>query len=163
MSYVSQMTGEQIDESLMVAKNIRDNSGVPVSGGNGTFQFMRLLQSIPTSGDGIPTAAAVRSAISRALENLLPVATGTLYNGGNGHKAFYSKQGKVVCLHIVAITPGEAASITVPSTLRPIDIVSASAWGYGGYQNIFSVYPNGTIEISQTDVMSYGSISYITN
>lgn len=69
--YSSQLTGQQIDEALMAARNIRNNSGVPVSSGTGLLSFRNLDTTLDGKSGGIPTSPAVMQAIKNTQSTFL--------------------------------------------------------------------------------------------
>lgn len=67
MPYTTTLTGQEIDNALKAASQIRKNSGIPESLGNGEFRFVLIDSVVRPQGGGIPTSGAVYEAIrSRA-------------------------------------------------------------------------------------------------
>lgn len=71
MSYTSQLTGQEIDNALMLARGIGQRHGVPVSSGNGTIQARRLDSILSDASTGIPESSAVWAAIKDRTSNYL--------------------------------------------------------------------------------------------
>lgn len=71
MSYTSQLTGNEIDAALQIARAVGFGTGVPVGQGNGIIQVKHLDDALAPQANGIPTTQAVYQAIHNRMSTYL--------------------------------------------------------------------------------------------
>lgn len=71
MSYTSQLTGNEIDAALQIARAVGFGTGVPVGQGNGIIQVKHLDDALAPPSNGIPSTQAVYQAIHNRMSTYL--------------------------------------------------------------------------------------------
>lgn len=169
--YSSQLTGQQIDEALMAARNIRNNSGVPVSSGTGLLSFRNLDTTLDGKSGGIPTSPAVMQAIKNTQSTFLnfrgsvptvddlpadPQKGDTYKVAADGH--FYAWNGSGWDdVGTGAVAPTMASDIPTDDNRNVQEVLNQHQTELEQHQALLdAVYPVGAIYMSTVDVSPAG-------